>query len=71
MKAKTLDDAMVDLVLSGAKTRVDSLSKDDIKVFIDLNGYTPGEYQIPITIETIDNVMIEPSQVKVNIIITE
>lgn len=71
VKAKTLDDAMVDLVLSGAKTRVDSLSKDDIKVFIDLNGYTPGEYQIPITIETIDNVMIEPSQVKVNIIITE
>ena len=59
------------LVLNGAKTRVDSLSKDDIKVFIDLNGYTPGEYQIPITIETIDNVMIEPSQVKVNIIITE
>ncbi len=71
VKAKSLDDAMVDLTLSGAKTRLDLLSNEDIKVFIDLNGYTPGEYQIPVTIETVDNVIIDPSRAKINIIITE
>ena len=42
-----------------------------MKVWIDLLGYTPGEYQVPITVESITGVLIDPSRAKVNVIITE
>ena len=71
VKAKSLSDAVINLTLKGSTTKLNSISTDDVKVSIDLLGYTPGEYQVPITVESITGVLIDPSRAKVNVIITE
>ena len=71
VKAKSLSDAVINLTLKGSTTKLNSISADDVKVWIDLLGYTPGEYQVPITVESITGVLIDPSRAKVNVIITE
>ena len=71
VKAKDLVDAMINLTLKGSTTKLNSISTDDVKVSIDLLGYKPGEYEVPVTVESITGVIIEPSRSKVNVIITE
>lgn len=71
VKAKDLVDAMINLTLKGSTTKLNSISADDVKVSIDLLGYKPGEYEVPVIVESITGVIIEPSQSKVNVIITE
>ncbi len=71
VKAKSLGDTVINLTLKGSTTKLNSISTDDVKVSIDLLGYTPGEYEVPILVESISGVVIEPSQSKVTVIITE
>lgn len=71
VKAKDLVDAMINLTLKGSTTKLNSISTDDVKVSIDLLGYKPGEYEVPVTVESITGVIIEPIRSKVNVIITE
>ncbi len=71
VKAKDLVDAMINLTLKGSTTKLNSISTDDVKVSIDLLGHKPGEYEVPVTVESITGVIIEPSRSKVNVIITE
>lgn len=71
VKAKDLVDAMINLTLKGSTTKLNSISTDDVNVSIDLLGYKPGEYEVPVTVESITGVIIEPSRSKVNVIITE
>ena len=71
VKAKDLVDAMINLTLKGSTTKLNSISADDVKVSIDLLGYKPGEYEVPVIVESITGVIIEPSRSKVNVIITE
>lgn len=71
VKAKDLVDAMINLTLKGSTTKLNSISTDDVKVSIDLLGYKPGEYEVPVIVESITGVIIEPSRSKINVIITE
>ena len=71
IKAKTLEDAMLDVTLKGSTTKLNSISSDDIKIYIDLMGYGVGEYEVPITIEAPTGVLVESNKSKVNVIITE
>lgn len=71
VKAKSLNDTVINLTLKGSTTKLNSISTDDVKVSIDLSGYGPGEYEVPISVESIAGVVIEPSQSKVTVIITE
>ena len=71
IKAKSLEDAMLDLTLKGSKTKLNSISADDIKIYIDLIGYSAGEYEVPIMIEAPTGVIVEANKSKVNVIITE
>ena len=50
---------------------MNSISSDDIKIYIDLMGYGVGEYEVPITIEAPTGVLVESNKSKVHVIITE
>ncbi|MGL4336422.1 MAG: CdaR family protein [Turicibacter sp.] len=71
IKAKSLEDATLNLTLKGSSNRLKEISNDDIKVYIDLMGYGIGEHEIPITIESPVGVIVESNKTKVSIIITE
>nr|MDE5978166.1 hypothetical protein [Turicibacter sp.] len=70
-KFKWPDEENVNLTLNGPTTTLNSITTDDMKVFVDLAGYSLGEYQIPMTVESIPGVIIEPNSKNVTIIITE
>lgn len=71
VKVKDLVDSMMNVTLKGSMTILDSISNDDVKVSIDLFGYKAGEYEVPVAVEAITGVIIQPSQSKVNVIITK
>lgn len=71
IKGKSSDDILLDLTLKGATTKLNSISADDIKINIDVMGYSAGEYEVPITIEAPTGIIVEPNKSKVNVIITE
>lgn len=71
VKVKDLVDSMMNVTLKGSMTILDSISNDDVKVLIDLFGYKAGEYEVPVAVEAITGVIIQPSQSKVKVIITK
>lgn len=71
VKVKDLVDSMMNVTLKGSMTLLDSISNDDVKVSIDLFGYKAGEYEVPVAVEAITGVIIQPSQSKVKVIITK
>ena len=71
VKVKDLVDSMMNVTLKGSMTILDSISNDDVKVSIDLFGYKAGEYEVPVAVEAITGVIIQPSQSKVKVIITK
>ena len=71
VKVKDLVDSMMNVTLKGSMTILDSISNDDVKVSIDLFGYKAGEYEVPVAVEAITGVIIQPSQSKVKVIITQ
>lgn len=51
--------------------KLNKISANDVKVWIDLSGYKPGDYELPIWVESITDIVIEPNSSKLNITITE
>ncbi len=45
----------VTVTLRGVQNVIDSITADDIKAYIDLDGYTEGEYEIEVQVEGTDN----------------
>ena len=70
-KAQPLNDEKVSLTLKGSMDKLNKISANDIKVWIDLSGYKPGDYELPISVESITDIVIEPNSSKLNITITE
>jgi len=70
-KVKPLNDEKVSLTLKGSIDKLNKISADDIKVSIDLSGYEPGEYELPISVESITGIVVEPNSSKLNVTITE
>ena len=70
-KAESLNDEKVSLTLRGSIDKLNKISTNDIKVSIDLSGYEPGNYEIPISVESITGIIIEPNSSKLNVKITE
>ncbi len=48
--AVSKDDSKVTVVVKGSANAVNSLDPDTIKVNVDLKGYKPGEYAVPVTV---------------------
>ena len=70
-KAESLNDEKVSLTLKGSMDKLNKISANDVKVWIDLSGYKPGDYELPIWVESITDIVIEPNSSKLNITITE
>ena len=70
-KVQSLNDEKVSLTLRGSIDKLNKISTNDIKVSIDLSGYEPGNYEIPISVESITGIIIEPNSSKLNVKITE
>ena len=45
----------VTVTLKGVQNVIDSITADDIKAYIDLDGYTEGEYEVEVKVEGSDN----------------
>ena len=52
--AKTEGDQVVNVVVKGVQSVIDSLSADDIVAYVDLSGYTAGEHEVAVQIENND-----------------
>ena len=70
-KVQPLNDEKVSLTLRGSIDKLNKISTNDIKVSIDLSGYEPGDYELPISVESITGIIIEPNSSKLNVKITE
>ncbi len=47
-------DIQVTVSLSGVESVINSIQASDIKAYIDLNGYEPGEYEVDVIVEGTD-----------------
>lgn len=45
----------VTVTLKGVQNVIDSITADDIKAYVDLDGYTEGEYEVEVKVEGTDN----------------
>lgn len=52
--AKTEGDQVVNVVVKGVQSVIDSLTADDIVAYVDLSGYTAGEHEVAVQIENND-----------------
>lgn len=71
IKPKNLEDVKLNITLNGSTSKLNSISENDIKVYIELEGYRVGEHEVPIIIESPTGVLVESDKSKVNVIITE
>lgn len=54
VQAASLEDIQVSVALKGVKNVIDAITADDIIAYLDLSGYTEGEYEVPVVIEGTD-----------------
>ena len=52
--AKTESDQTVTVVVKGVQSVIDSISPDDIIAYVDLSGYSAGEHEVAVQIESDD-----------------
>ncbi len=71
LKAQSIDEATVNLTLTGSKSLLNEINSKDIDVYIDLEGYGVGEHEVPIAIDKPKSLGVESDKLKVKIIITE
>lgn len=45
------DDANIKVIVKGVKSVIETIDSTSIKAYVDLSGYGPGTYQIPIEVE--------------------
>ncbi len=72
VQAKSEKDFVVTINVKGVSNVIDKITAEDINAYIDLAGYTPGEYEVEVKVEGNDPKITYVSKTKkVNIIITE
>lgn len=72
VQAKSENDFVVTINAKGVSSVIEKITVDDINAYIDLDGYTPGEYEVEVKVEGNDPKITYISKTKkVNIIITE
>ena len=50
----SINDTKVSVALTGVKAVIDQIGADDISAYLDLDGYTEGEYEVPVKVEGTD-----------------
>lgn len=53
--ATSADAASVTVNLKGVKSVIDTITSDDVTAYIDLEGYTEGEYEVEVQVEGTDS----------------
>lgn len=72
VQAASLEDIQVSVILKGVKSVIESITADDITAYLDLSGYTEGEYEVPVVIDGSDlKVQYSSKTKKVKIKITK
>lgn len=72
VQGKTQNDLVVTVNAKGVASVINQVTANDINAYIDLSGYTPGEYEVEVIVEGNDPKVSYVSKTKkVNIIITE
>lgn len=72
VQAKSENDFVVTINAKGVASVIEQIKAEDINAFIDLSGYTPGEYEVDVQVEGNDSKVNFVSKTKkVNIIINE
>lgn len=64
----SVSDVTVDIVAKGKVSDLKGVTKEDIKIYADLEGYKAGEHTVRLQIGRVDNVEIECKQ-KINVVI--
>ena len=49
------DDTKVSISVKGVDSVIKTLTSEDIKAYIDLSGYKPGDYDVPVNVEGTDS----------------
>lgn len=57
-------DIKVSVSVKGVESVINSLTNDDVKAYIDLKGYKPGEYEVPVKVEGTDSRVYYVSKTK-------
>ena len=52
------DDTKVSVLLQGVSSVLDSVEAEDVTAYLDLEGYTEGEHEVPVEVEG-DDVRIQ------------
>ena len=72
VQAKSENDFVVTVNAKGVSSVIENITSEDINAYIDLSGYTPGEYEVEVQVEGNDPKITYISKTKkVNIIISE
>lgn len=65
-------DKSVTVVVKGVQSVIDTITEENIKVYVDLTGYGPGTHDIDVIVEGSDvRVTYEPKVTKVSLIISQ
>ncbi len=54
VSALSSEDSSVDVNIKGVQSVIDTITSDNITAYIDLNGYTEGEYEVDVNVEGSD-----------------
>lgn len=54
VQGMSVNDTKVSVALTGVKTVIDQMQAEDISAYLDLDGYTEGEYEVPVKVEGTD-----------------
>ena len=54
VQGMSINDTKVSVALTGVKAVIDQIGADDISAYLDLDGYTEGEYEVPVKVEGTD-----------------
>ncbi|MEE8835993.1 MAG: CdaR family protein [Eubacteriales bacterium] len=62
------DTAEITVRVTGPEADIEDLTADDIKVYIDLNGLTSGDYSVPVRVESLpDDVTAEGQTISIHL----
>lgn len=68
VQGMSVNDTKVSVSLTGVKSVIDQIAVEDISAYLDLDGYTEGEYEVPVEVEGTDvKVQYTPKTKKVKI----
>ncbi len=72
INAASGEDTSVTVVVKGVQSVIDSITEENVKVYVDLTGYGPGTHDIDVIVEGTDlRATYEPKVTKVSLIISQ